>query len=76
MKSDPHTESHCWRAHWRTDGARRDGLRPAMVESLSNPNAYVPPPDVVAVLNATASKQGLSGLAWIAMIVENALQLP
>jgi hypothetical protein len=31
-------------------------------------------PDVVAVLNATASKQGLSGAAWIAMTVENALQ--
>jgi hypothetical protein len=28
-------------------------------------------PDVVAVLNATASKQGLSGAAWIAMTVEN-----
>jgi hypothetical protein len=31
-------------------------------------------PDIVAVLNATASKQGLSGAAWIAMTVENALQ--
>jgi hypothetical protein len=31
-------------------------------------------PDVVALLNATASKQGLSGAAWIAMTVENALQ--
>ena len=31
-------------------------------------------PDVVAVLNETASKQGLSGAAWIAMTVENALQ--
>jgi hypothetical protein len=31
-------------------------------------------PDVVAVLNATASKQGLSGAACIAMTVENALQ--
>jgi hypothetical protein len=31
-------------------------------------------PDVVAVLNATASKQGLSGAAWIAMTVENTLQ--
>jgi hypothetical protein len=31
-------------------------------------------PDVVAVLNATASKQGLSGAAWIAMTVESALQ--
>jgi hypothetical protein len=31
-------------------------------------------PDVVAVLNATATKQGLSGAAWIAMTVENALQ--
>jgi hypothetical protein len=31
-------------------------------------------PDVVAVLNATASKQGLSGADWIAMTVENALQ--
>ncbi len=31
-------------------------------------------PDVVAVLNATASKQGLSGAGWIAMTVENALQ--
>lgn len=31
-------------------------------------------PDVVAVLNATARKQGLSGAAWIAMTVENALQ--
>jgi hypothetical protein len=31
-------------------------------------------PDVVAILNATASKQGLSGAAWIAMTVENALQ--
>jgi hypothetical protein len=31
-------------------------------------------PDVVAVLNAKASKQGLSGAAWIAMTVENALQ--
>jgi hypothetical protein len=31
-------------------------------------------PDVVAVLNAMASKQGLSGAAWIAMTVENALQ--
>jgi hypothetical protein len=31
-------------------------------------------PDIVAVLNATASKQGLTGAAWIAMTVENALQ--
>ncbi|MET4204729.1 MULTISPECIES: hypothetical protein [unclassified Bradyrhizobium] len=31
-------------------------------------------PDVVAVLNETARKQGLSGAAWIAMTVENALQ--
>jgi hypothetical protein len=31
-------------------------------------------PDVVAVLNATASKQGLSDAAWIAMTVEKALQ--
>jgi hypothetical protein len=31
-------------------------------------------PDIVAVLNATASEQGLSGAAWIAMTVENALQ--
>jgi hypothetical protein len=31
-------------------------------------------PDIVAVLNATASRQGLSGAAWIAMTVENALQ--
>ena len=28
-------------------------------------------PDVVALLNATASKQGLSGAAWIAMTVDN-----
>ena len=31
-------------------------------------------PDVVDALNATARKQGLSGPAWIAMTVENALQ--
>jgi hypothetical protein len=31
-------------------------------------------PDVVAVLNVTASKQGLSGDAWVAMTAENALQ--
>ena len=31
-------------------------------------------PDVAAILKATASKQGLSGAAWIAMTVENALQ--
>jgi hypothetical protein len=31
-------------------------------------------PDIVDVLNTTASKQGLSGPAWIAMTVENALQ--
>jgi hypothetical protein len=31
-------------------------------------------PDIAAILNATASKQGLSGAAWIAMTVENALQ--
>ena len=31
-------------------------------------------PDVVEALNATARKQGLSGPAWIAMTVENALQ--
>jgi hypothetical protein len=31
-------------------------------------------PDVVALLNETARKQGLSGAAWIAMTVENALQ--
>jgi hypothetical protein len=31
-------------------------------------------PDIVAILNATASKQGLSGAAWIAVTVENALQ--
>jgi hypothetical protein len=31
-------------------------------------------PDLVAILNATASKQGLSSAAWIAMTVENALQ--
>jgi hypothetical protein len=31
-------------------------------------------PDVVALINATASKQGLSGAAWIAMTVEKALQ--
>jgi hypothetical protein len=31
-------------------------------------------PDIVAVLNATASKHSLSGTAWIAMTVENALQ--
>jgi hypothetical protein len=31
-------------------------------------------PDVVDVLNITARKQGLSGPAWVAMTVENALQ--
>jgi hypothetical protein len=31
-------------------------------------------PDVVDAINATARKQGLSGPAWIAMTVENALQ--
>jgi hypothetical protein len=31
-------------------------------------------PDVVDTLNTTARKQGLSGPAWIAMTVENALQ--
>jgi hypothetical protein len=31
-------------------------------------------PDVVAVLNETASKRGLSGSAWIAMTVQDALQ--
>jgi hypothetical protein len=31
-------------------------------------------PDVVAILNATASKQGLTTAVWIAMTVENALQ--
>jgi hypothetical protein len=31
-------------------------------------------PDVVDALNTTASKQGLSGPAWVAMTVENALQ--
>jgi len=29
-------------------------------------------PDIVAVFNATASKHGLSGAAWIAMTVERA----
>ena len=33
-------------------------------------------PDVVDAINARARKQGLSGPAWIAMTVENALQLP
>jgi hypothetical protein len=33
-------------------------------------------PDVVDAINAKARKQGLSGPAWIAMTVENALQLP
>jgi hypothetical protein len=32
-------------------------------------------PDIVDAINAKARKQGLSGLAWIAMTVENALQL-
>lgn len=32
-------------------------------------------PDVVDAINAKARKQGLSGPAWIAMTVENALQL-
>ncbi len=31
-------------------------------------------PDVVDALNTTARKQGLSGSAWIAMTIENALQ--
>jgi hypothetical protein len=31
-------------------------------------------PDVVDALNTAASKQGLSGPAWIAMTIENALQ--
>lgn len=31
-------------------------------------------PDVVDAINSTASRQGLSGPAWIAMTVENALQ--
>jgi len=31
-------------------------------------------PDVVDAINTTASRQGLSGPAWIAMTVENALQ--
>jgi hypothetical protein len=33
-------------------------------------------PDVVDAINARARKQGLSGPAWIAMTVENALKLP
>jgi hypothetical protein len=33
-------------------------------------------PDAVDAINARARKQGLSGPAWIAMTVENALQLP
>jgi hypothetical protein len=32
-------------------------------------------PDVVDAINTKARKQGLSGPAWIAMTVENALQL-
>jgi len=31
-------------------------------------------PDVVDALNTTAREQGLSGPAWIAMTIENALQ--